>query len=77
MGVLPGVIGSIQATEALKVLLGIGENLSGRLLIYDAKGINFRTLTVGDLPERNKVTELEQYDTYCSCLLYTSPSPRD
>ena len=66
LGVLPGVIGSIQATEALKVLLGIGENLSGRLLIYDAKGINFRTLIVGDLPKRNKVTELEQYDTYCS-----------
>ena len=66
LGVLPGVIGSIQATEALKVLLGIGENLSGRLLIYDAKGINFRTLTVGDLPERNKVTELKQYDAYCS-----------
>ena len=38
LGVLPGVIGVLQATEAVKVLLGIGETLSGRLLIYDALG---------------------------------------
>ena len=65
LGVLPGVIGSIQATEALKVLLGIGENLSGRLLIYDAKDIDFRTLRVGDFPNRDKVTKLEESDEYC------------
>jgi molybdopterin-synthase adenylyltransferase len=40
--VLPGVIGTIQATEALKVLLGIGELLVGRLLTYDALGMRFR-----------------------------------
>jgi hypothetical protein len=40
--VLPGVIGVIQATEAIKVLIGIGESLIGRLLTYDALGMRFR-----------------------------------
>jgi hypothetical protein len=40
--VLPGVIGTVQATEAVKVLLGIGEPLIGRLLTYDALGMRFR-----------------------------------
>ena len=39
---LPGVVGTIQATEAVKVLLGIGETLIGRLLTYDALGMRFR-----------------------------------
>lgn len=46
LGVLPGVIGTIQATEAIKLLLGIGEPLVGRLLMYDALGMTFRTLKV-------------------------------
>ena len=46
LGVLPGVIGTIQATEAIKLLLGIGEPLVGRLLMYDALSMNFRTLKV-------------------------------
>jgi sulfur-carrier protein adenylyltransferase/sulfurtransferase len=40
--VLPGVIGVIQATEAIKLLIGIGETLIGRLLTYDALGMRFR-----------------------------------
>ncbi len=46
LGVLPGVIGVIQATEALKYLLGTGELLLGRILIYDALAMNFRTVQV-------------------------------
>ncbi len=46
LGVLPGVIGTMQATEALKYLLGIGELLTGRLLIYDALAMSFRTVQV-------------------------------
>lgn len=65
LGVLPGVIGSIQATEALKVILGIGETLSGKLLIYDAKNLDFKTLKVGDLPTREPVTKLTLLDAYC------------
>jgi molybdopterin-synthase adenylyltransferase len=44
IGVLPGVIGSIQATEAVKFLIGVGELLTGRLLIYDAEGMDFRNV---------------------------------
>ncbi len=50
LGVLPGVIGLLQATEALKWLLGIGESLVGRLLLYDALSQEFRTLTFGKTP---------------------------
>jgi molybdopterin-synthase adenylyltransferase len=43
IGVLPGVIGAIQATEAIKFLLGVGKLLTGRLLVYDAEGMDFHT----------------------------------
>jgi molybdopterin/thiamine biosynthesis adenylyltransferase len=46
LGVLPGAIGVLQATEALKVLLGIGEPLIGRLLLWDALEGSFTELTV-------------------------------
>ncbi|WP_448101268.1 molybdopterin-synthase adenylyltransferase MoeB [Luteibacter jiangsuensis] len=46
LGVLPGLIGLVQATETLKMLLGIGEPLVGRLLTYDALGMRFRELTL-------------------------------
>lgn len=50
LGVLPGVIGVLQATEALKWILGIGESLAGRLLLYDALSQRFRTLTFEKVP---------------------------
>lgn len=46
LGVLPGVVGTIQATEAIKMIIGIGEPLVGRLLMYDALEMSFRTLKV-------------------------------
>lgn len=46
LGVLPGVVGTIQATEAIKMLLGIGDPLVGRLLMYDALSMSFRSLKV-------------------------------
>ncbi len=46
LGVLPGIVGSIQALEAIKMILGIGEDLSGRLLAYDALEESFRTFRV-------------------------------
>jgi len=51
MGVLPGVIGCIQATEAIKYLLGIGEALTGRLLTYDALRMKFREVSIRKNPE--------------------------
>ena len=50
LGVLPGVIGSLQATEALKLILGIGQPLSGRLLTYDALSLEFRVIGYGRDP---------------------------
>ena len=50
LGVLPGVMGLVQATETLKVLLGIGETLAGRLLVFDALAMQFRTLRVSRNP---------------------------
>jgi molybdopterin/thiamine biosynthesis adenylyltransferase len=46
LGVLPGIIGSIQALETVKILLGLGETLRGRLLAYDALEQSFRTFKV-------------------------------
>ena len=50
LGVLPGIIGSIQAIEAIKVLLGLGEPLIGRLLAYDSLEQSFRTFKVNRDP---------------------------
>ncbi|HCD95565.1 MAG TPA: adenylyltransferase, partial [Geobacter sulfurreducens] len=47
MGVLPGVIGSLQATEALKHVMGVGELLTGRMLTYDSLALRFREVAVG------------------------------
>ena len=59
LGVLPGVIGSIQATEAIKIILGIGESLSGRLLIYDAETMEFKTLKYSKSDDRVPVLDLK------------------
>ncbi len=50
LSTIPGVIGTIQATEVLKLILGIGETLAGRLLIFDALAMRFRTVPVGRNP---------------------------
>lgn len=72
LGVLPGIIGTIQATEAIKILLGVGEPLVGRFLIFDALRMRFRELKLrrdvdcpvcGDQPT---VRELIDYEQFCS-----------
>src|SRR6187551_2844572 len=71
LGVLPGVIGTIQATEAIKLILGVGEPLVGRLLLYDAFTMRFRELKLrrdADCPvcgDRPTVKELIDYDQFC------------
>lgn len=70
-GVLPGTIGTLQATEALKLLLGIGEPLIGKLLLYDALALNFEELRLRVNPnckvcsENPEVTELIDYEAFC------------
>ena len=70
-GVLPGVIGAIQATEAIKLILGIGETLIGKLLLYDALRMEFRFLKLRKDPkcplcgENKTITELQDYEVFC------------
>jgi len=66
LGVLPGIIGTIQATETLKVLTGIGTTLSGRLLLYDALRMEFRELLLRRDEGRAPVTELIDYVQFCA-----------
>jgi adenylyltransferase/sulfurtransferase len=70
LGVLPGIVGTIQATEALKLVLGIGEPLVGRLLLIDALGSHFRTVALARDPEcpacgTREIRELIDYDKFC------------
>ncbi len=71
LGILPGAIGTIQATETVKLILGIGEPLIGRLLLYDALGMSFRQMKLRKDPncpvcgENPTVTELIDYQEFC------------
>lgn len=65
LGVLPGVIGCIQATETLKLLTGIGKPLSGRILIYNALDMTFRECGLQRDPSAPKITSLIDYDCFC------------
>ncbi|MCB0643088.1 MAG: molybdopterin-synthase adenylyltransferase MoeB [Phaeodactylibacter sp.] len=64
LGVLPGIIGNLQAIEALKVLLRLGEPLDGQLLLFDALGMQARKIRFPKL-SRHSVTELLSYAQYC------------
>jgi molybdopterin/thiamine biosynthesis adenylyltransferase len=72
LGVLPGIIGTVQATEAIKILLGRGEPLVGRLLQYDSLGMTFRSFRLrhdptcpvcGDAPS---IREYVDYEGFCA-----------
>ncbi len=71
LGVLPGLIGVLQATEAIKLITGAGQPLLGRLLVYDALPMTFRTLTLRKDPacplcgERPTITALQDYEQLC------------
>src|SRR5579872_1985148 len=71
LGILPGTIGLIQATETVKLILGSGEPLVGRLLLYDALGMRFRELKLRKNPEcpicgdHRTITKLIDYNQFC------------
>ena len=71
LGVLPGIVGSMQAIEAIKMIVGIGEPLVGRLLMIDTLDMSFRTLKIGKNHEcpvsgdHPTVTELIDYEQFC------------
>jgi molybdopterin/thiamine biosynthesis adenylyltransferase len=70
-GVLPGIVGSIQAVEAIKLVTGIGDPLVGRLLLFDALAMEFTTVKLRWDPEcpvcgkHPSITELIDYDAFC------------
>ena len=77
LGILPGLIGTIQATETVKLILGMGQTLAGRFLIYDAMKMRFRELTLRKDPDcpvcgtHPTVTALIDYDQFCG----VAPAP--
>jgi molybdopterin/thiamine biosynthesis adenylyltransferase len=70
--VVTGVIGTLQATEVVKAILGIGDPLKGRLLLWNALDMDFRTVKVKRNPEcpvcgaKPTITELIDYEQFCS-----------
>jgi len=76
LGILPGTIGTLQATEAIKLILGIGEPLIGRLLLYDALDMSFETIKLSKRPNcpvcgpSPTITELIDYEGFCGMPAY-------
>jgi adenylyltransferase/sulfurtransferase len=81
LGILPGLVGIIQATEVIKLILKIGDPLIGRLLLVDALGMSFRTLKLRKNPDcpvcgtHPTVTELIDYDQFCGVPKPTEVGP--
>ena len=71
LGMLPGLVGSIQATETVKLVMGIGKSLSGRLLLIDGLDMEFREVRIRRNPncplcgDNPKITELIDYEAFC------------
>jgi len=65
LGILPGIIGVIQATEAVKIIMGKGRTLSGRLLLYNALEMSFRELKLRPNPVRPVIEKLIDYEQFC------------
>ncbi|MFZ0213222.1 MAG: molybdopterin-synthase adenylyltransferase MoeB [Candidatus Acidiferrales bacterium] len=81
LGVLPGIIGCIQAMETLKLIMGKGETLVGRLLLFDAMGMRFRELKLRRNPEcplcgeHRTITKLIDYAEFCGIRGEEAPAP--
>jgi sulfur-carrier protein adenylyltransferase/sulfurtransferase len=68
LGVLCAAIGSIMVNEAIKLITGIGEPLLGRLVVYDALEMSYRTLKIRKDPNAEPITELIDYDAFCGVI---------
>jgi adenylyltransferase/sulfurtransferase len=77
LGMLPGMVGSIQAAETAKLILGVGESLTGRLLLIDALDMSFRTVKIRRNPncplcgDEATITELIDYEAFCGVPVLT------
>ena len=83
LGILPGLIGVIQATETIKLILGQGDSLAGRLLLVDALGMKFRELKLRKNPDcpvcgtHRTITKLIDYDQFCGIRGQEEPAGND
>jgi adenylyltransferase/sulfurtransferase len=83
LGVLPGLVGVIQATETIKLILGQGDSLAGRLLLIDALGMKFRELKLRKNPDcpacgpRRTITGLIDYEQFCGIRGQEEPAGND
>lgn len=68
LGILCASIASIMGTEAIKLITGIGETLLGRLMVYDALDMTYRTIRIRKDPETPKITGLIDYEAFCGVL---------
>jgi len=68
LGVLCASIGSVMVNEAIKLITGIGEPLLGRLMVYDALEMTYRTIRIRKDPESKSITELIDYDAFCGAV---------
>jgi adenylyltransferase/sulfurtransferase len=68
LGVLCASIGSVMVTEAIKLITGIGDSLLGRLMIYDALEMSYRTVRIRKDPHAEKITGLIDYDAFCGAI---------
>ena len=66
MGILPGIIGTIQAAEAIKIITNIGFPLNGRILIFNALKMSFKELTLKSTPENRNISKLIDYTSFCA-----------
>jgi sulfur-carrier protein adenylyltransferase/sulfurtransferase len=81
LGVLPGIVGSLQAVETIKLILGAGDPLIGRLLLFDALGMKFRELKLKKNPDcplcgtNRTITKLIDYEEFCGIRGEEAPAP--
>jgi adenylyltransferase/sulfurtransferase len=68
LGILCASIASVMGTEAIKLITGIGETLLGRLMVYDALDMSYRTIKIRKDPARQKITELIDYEAFCGVI---------
>ena len=83
LGIMPGLVGVIQATETIKLILGQGDSLAGRLLLIDALGLKFRELKLRKNPDcpvcgtHRTITQLIDYDQFCGIRGQEEPAGND
>ncbi|HUE92336.1 molybdopterin-synthase adenylyltransferase MoeB [Pseudomonas sp.] len=77
LGILCASIGAIMATEAIKLITGIGESLLGRLMVYDAMEMSYRQMPLRRSPQRQPITALSDYQAFCGLIAPTGVQPSD